>query len=38
MVVMTLCVAMMGYGIALGLRYYVKLQRDGLLHAPIDLG
>lgn len=38
MIVMTAGVAVIGYGIAIGFRYYVKLQRDGLLHAPVDLG
>lgn len=38
MAVMTIAIAMIGYGIARGCRYYVKCQRDALLEAPINLG
>lgn len=37
MVLMTMGVAMVGYGLARGFRYYVKCQRKSLLEAPPDL-
>jgi hypothetical protein len=37
MVLMTMGVAMVGYGLARGFRYYVKCQRKSMLEAPPDL-
>lgn len=37
MVLMTMGVAMVGYGLARGFRYYVKCQRNSMLEAPPDL-
>lgn len=37
MALLTIAVAMIGYGIARGIRYYVKCQREALLEPPVDL-
>lgn len=37
MALLTISIAMIGYGIAKGCRYYMKWQRDALLEPPIDL-
>lgn len=37
MAVVTIVIAMTGYGLAKGFRYYVKGQRKSLLEAPADL-
>lgn len=37
MVLLTLAIALIGYGIARGFRYYVKCQRSSLLDPPVDL-
>ncbi|XP_069696331.1 stress-induced-phosphoprotein 1-like [Periplaneta americana] len=37
MALLTIAVAMIGYGIARGFRYYVKCQRESLLEPPVDL-
>ncbi|XP_071449535.1 stress-induced-phosphoprotein 1-like [Hetaerina americana] len=37
MALLTIGIAMFGYGIARGFRYYVKCQRKALLQAPVDL-
>ncbi|PSN44163.1 hypothetical protein C0J52_17430 [Blattella germanica] len=37
MALLTIAIAMIGYGIARGFRYYVKCQREALLEPPIDL-
>lgn len=37
MVLLTMAIAMIGYGVAKGFRYFVKCQRRSLLEAPIDL-
>jgi hypothetical protein len=37
MALLTIAVAMVGYGIARGIRYYVKCQREALLEPPVDL-
>lgn len=34
---MAIAIAMIGYGIARGFRYYVTCQREGLLEPPVDL-
>ncbi|XP_067005371.1 stress-induced-phosphoprotein 1 [Anabrus simplex] len=37
MALLTIAVAMIGYGMARGFRYYVKCQRTALLEPPVDL-
>jgi hypothetical protein len=37
MALLTIAIAMIGYGIARGIRYYVKCQREALLEPPVDL-
>lgn len=37
MAFITFAIAMIGYGIAKGYRYFIKCQRDSLLQPPIDL-
>lgn len=37
MAVITVLIAVAGYGLAKVIRYYVKMQRDALLEKPIDL-
>lgn len=37
MALMTISIAMMGFGVAKGFRYFVKCQRKSLLDPPIDL-
>lgn len=37
MALLTIAIAMIGYGIARGFRYYVTCQREGLLEPPVDL-
>ncbi|XP_018324233.1 stress-induced-phosphoprotein 1 [Agrilus planipennis] len=37
MAVMTIVIALIGYGVAKVCRYYIKCQRDSLLQPPIDL-
>lgn len=37
MALLTISIAMIGYGIAKGYRYFIKCQRDGLLDPPIDI-
>lgn len=37
MVLMVIVISAIGYGIARGVRYYVKQQRIGLLEPPVDL-
>uniref|UniRef100_A0A1B6CJA7 Uncharacterized protein n=1 Tax=Clastoptera arizonana TaxID=38151 RepID=A0A1B6CJA7_9HEMI len=37
MAILTISIAMTGYGIARGFRYYIKCQRSGMLEPPVDL-
>lgn len=37
MALVTIAIAMVGYGIARTYRYYVRCRRDGLLEPPVDL-
>lgn len=37
MALLTISIAMLGYGIAKGFRYFVKCQRKSLLEPPMDL-
>lgn len=37
MVLLTMSIAMLGFGIAKGFRYFVKRQRKSLLEPPVDL-
>jgi hypothetical protein len=37
MALLTIAVAMIGYGVARGSRYYIKCQREALLEPPVDL-
>lgn len=37
MVLTTFAIAIVGYGIAFGTRYYIKTQRNALLEPPLDL-
>lgn len=37
MVLMVVVISAIGYGIARGVRYYIKQQRIGLLEPPVDL-
>lgn len=37
MALLTIAIAIIGYGIARGFRYYVTCQREGLLEPPVDL-
>jgi hypothetical protein len=37
MALLTIAVAMIGYGVARGFRYYTKCQREALLEPPVDL-
>jgi hypothetical protein len=37
MALLTMAVAMIGYGVARGFRYYIKCQREALLEPPVDL-
>ncbi|KAF5308395.1 hypothetical protein FQR65_LT06216 [Abscondita terminalis] len=37
MALLTITISMMGYGIARGVRYYVKCQRNSLIEVPINL-
>lgn len=37
MAIITIVIAMVGYGVAKGFRYYVKSQRSAMLEAPVDL-
>lgn len=37
MALLTISIAMLGFGIAKGFRYFVKCQRKSLLEPPIDL-
>lgn len=37
MALLAIAIAMIGYGIARGFRYYVTCQREGLLEPPVDL-
>ena len=37
MALLTMSIAMLGFGIAKGFRYFVKCQRKSLLEPPVDL-
>lgn len=37
MALLTIAIAMIGYGVARGSRYYIKCQREALLDPPVDL-
>lgn len=37
MALLTMSIAMLGFGIAKGFRYFVKCQRKSLLDPPVDL-